>query len=85
MRLVDLADGEHARVARISEVAEHEAPQLLHLLDERGIVPGIDVGVGREVGAPGGGSQAGSGEFTDRPGHGVGRSGWRRLRTVRLG
>ncbi|MFZ2033347.1 MAG: metal-dependent transcriptional regulator, partial [Candidatus Dormiibacterota bacterium] len=25
VRLVDLADGEHARVARISEVAEHEA------------------------------------------------------------
>ena len=34
-----------ARVARISEVAEHEAPQLLHILDQRGIVPGIEVGV----------------------------------------
>jgi DtxR family transcriptional regulator, Mn-dependent transcriptional regulator len=45
VRLVDLADGEHAKVARISEVAEHEAPQLLHLLDQRGIMPGIDVGV----------------------------------------
>jgi DtxR family Mn-dependent transcriptional regulator len=45
VRLIDLADGEHARVARISEVAEHEAPQLLHLLDQRGLMPGIDVGV----------------------------------------
>jgi DtxR family Mn-dependent transcriptional regulator len=45
VRLTDLADGEHARVARISEVAEHEAPQLLHLLDQRGIIPGIDVAV----------------------------------------
>ena len=45
IRLVELSDGERARVARISEVAEHEAPQLLHLLDERGIVPGIEVAV----------------------------------------
>jgi DtxR family transcriptional regulator, Mn-dependent transcriptional regulator len=45
VRLVELADGDRARVARISEVAEHEAPQLLHLLDERGIVPGIEVGI----------------------------------------
>jgi DtxR family Mn-dependent transcriptional regulator len=45
VRLVELEDGDQARVARISEVAEHEAPHLLHLLDERGIVPGIDVGV----------------------------------------
>jgi len=45
VRLVELADGDQARVARISEVAEHEAPQLLHLLDERGIGPGIEVGV----------------------------------------
>jgi DtxR family transcriptional regulator, Mn-dependent transcriptional regulator len=45
VRLVELDDGARARVARISEVAEHEAPQLLHLLDERGIVPGIEVGV----------------------------------------
>ena len=45
IRLVELDDGDRARVARISEVAEHEAPQLLHLLDERGIVPGIEVGV----------------------------------------
>jgi DtxR family Mn-dependent transcriptional regulator len=52
IRLVDLRDGDRARVARISEVAEHEAPQLLHLLDERGIVPGIEVGV--ESHSPGG-------------------------------
>ncbi len=45
MRLVDLADGESARVARISEVAEHEAPQLLRILDQRGIIPGIEVRV----------------------------------------
>jgi DtxR family transcriptional regulator, Mn-dependent transcriptional regulator len=45
VRLVELEDGDRARVARISEVAEHEAPHLLHLLDERGIVPGIEVGV----------------------------------------
>ena len=51
VRLVDLADGERARVARISEVAEHEAPQLLHILDERGIVPGIEVGVCRHAAA----------------------------------
>lgn len=45
IRIVDLAEGERAKVARISEVAEHEAPQLLHLLDERGIMPGIEVAV----------------------------------------
>jgi DtxR family Mn-dependent transcriptional regulator len=45
IRLTDLAEGEEARVARISEVAEHEAPQLLRILDQRGIVPGIEVRV----------------------------------------
>jgi DtxR family Mn-dependent transcriptional regulator len=45
VRLVELGDGDQTRVARISEVAEHEAPHLLHLLDERGIVPGIEVGI----------------------------------------
>ncbi len=45
VRLVDLADGDRARVARISEVAEHEAPQLLRLLDQQGIMPGVEVGV----------------------------------------
>jgi len=43
MRLVDLADGEEARVARISEVAEHEGPQLLRTLDRCGLMPGIEV------------------------------------------
>ncbi len=62
VRLVDLADGDHARVARISEVAEHEAPQLLHILDQRGIVPGIEVGVVARS-AAGWLLQAGSGEF----------------------
>ncbi|HEY6469023.1 MAG TPA: metal-dependent transcriptional regulator [Candidatus Dormibacteraeota bacterium] len=45
VRLVDLADGESATVARISEVAEHEAPQLLRILERRGIVPGIELRV----------------------------------------
>jgi DtxR family transcriptional regulator, Mn-dependent transcriptional regulator len=45
VRLIELADGEEARVARISEVAEHEGPQLLHILDQRGLVPGTTVGV----------------------------------------
>jgi DtxR family transcriptional regulator, Mn-dependent transcriptional regulator len=45
VRLVDLADGDSARVARISEVAEHEAPQLLRFLDQRGVMPGIEVAV----------------------------------------
>jgi DtxR family Mn-dependent transcriptional regulator len=45
VRLVELEDGDRARVARISEVAEHEAPHLLNLLHERGILPGIEVGI----------------------------------------
>jgi DtxR family Mn-dependent transcriptional regulator len=45
VRLVDLHDGESARVARISEVAEHEAPQLLRILDQCGLTPGVDVAV----------------------------------------
>jgi DtxR family transcriptional regulator, iron-dependent repressor len=45
VRLVDLLDGESAKVARISEVAEHEAPQLLRILDQRGLTPGADVAV----------------------------------------
>jgi len=51
-RLVDLAPGREAMVARISEVAEHEAPHLLRVLDARGLVPGTAVrslgGAGRE-------------------------------------
>jgi DtxR family Mn-dependent transcriptional regulator len=45
VRLVDLLDGESAKVARISEVAEHEAPQLLRILDQRGLTPGVEVAV----------------------------------------
>jgi DtxR family transcriptional regulator, Mn-dependent transcriptional regulator len=45
VRLVDLHDGESAKVARISEVAEHEAPQLLRILDQCGLTPGVDVAV----------------------------------------
>jgi DtxR family Mn-dependent transcriptional regulator len=52
MRLVDLGDGETALVARISEVAEHEAPQLLRLLDQCGLIPGAEVVVvGRSASA----------------------------------
>jgi DtxR family transcriptional regulator, Mn-dependent transcriptional regulator len=50
-RLVDLTPGQVARVARISEVAEHEAPQLLGLLDQRGLVPGTVVTVLDDSGA----------------------------------
>jgi DtxR family transcriptional regulator, Mn-dependent transcriptional regulator len=45
VRLVDLADGQSSKVARISEVAEHEAPQLLRILDHLGLTPGVEVGV----------------------------------------
>jgi DtxR family Mn-dependent transcriptional regulator len=62
VRLTELGDGETARVARISEVAEHEAPQLLHILDQRGITPGTDV---RVVARSGDGwrLQSGRGDF----------------------
>ena len=45
IRLVELPDGEAAQIARISEVAEHEGPQLLRILDQHGLVPGTEVGV----------------------------------------
>jgi Fe2+ transport system protein FeoA len=32
-------------VARISEVAEHEAPQLLATLDRHGLLPGVELRV----------------------------------------
>jgi DtxR family Mn-dependent transcriptional regulator len=41
--LSDLRPGEAARVRRISEVAEHDAPQLLRHLEELGIMPGARV------------------------------------------
>jgi DtxR family Mn-dependent transcriptional regulator len=43
LRLVELQPGARAQVARISEVAEHEAPQLLSVLGAAGLVPGVEV------------------------------------------
>ena len=40
-----------AVISRISEVAEHEAPQLLRLLELDGLKPGVQVEVRREAGA----------------------------------
>jgi len=40
VRLSDVAPGTAVRVARISEVAEHEAPQLLNALGNAGLIPG---------------------------------------------
>jgi DtxR family transcriptional regulator, iron-dependent repressor len=45
VRLTDLGPGSAARVARISEVAEHEAPQLLATLDRHGLLPGVELRV----------------------------------------
>ena len=50
VRLTDVAPGSTGRVARISEVAEHEAPQLLATLSDRRLIPGTDVRVtGRDA------------------------------------
>jgi Fe2+ transport system protein FeoA len=38
-RLVDLPTGIESRVFRISEVAEHDAPHLLAVLHDGGVVP----------------------------------------------
>jgi DtxR family Mn-dependent transcriptional regulator len=43
--LGELPPGVVARVARISELAEHDAPQILGLLDSEGMVPGAMVAV----------------------------------------
>ena len=43
--LADMAPGDHARVRRISEVAEHDAPELLELLDRNGLVTGAMVAI----------------------------------------
>jgi DtxR family transcriptional regulator, Mn-dependent transcriptional regulator len=40
VRLSEVSPGANVRVARISEVAEHEAPQLLSALGNAGVVPG---------------------------------------------
>lgn len=48
--LVDVDDGAHARVRRISEVAEHEARALLTMLADHGIAEGTEVEVtGRDL------------------------------------
>ncbi|HEY6537478.1 MAG TPA: metal-dependent transcriptional regulator [Candidatus Dormibacteraeota bacterium] len=49
--LFDLEQRVAATISRISEVAEHEAPQLLRLLDAEGLRPGVQVEVRREAGA----------------------------------
>ena len=43
VHLSDAGSGIRTRVARVSEVAEHEAPQLLGELHRAGIVPGVAV------------------------------------------
>jgi len=50
VRLDLLPPGEPAKVVRISEVAEHEAPQVLRILHELDVTPGRSVTV-RSVGA----------------------------------
>ncbi|MGH7610018.1 MAG: metal-dependent transcriptional regulator [Candidatus Dormibacteria bacterium] len=49
--LAQLEPGSPAVISRISEVAEHEAPQLLRLLEAEGLRTGVLVEVRREVGA----------------------------------
>ncbi len=49
--LFELEPGVPAVISRISEVAEHEAPQLLRLLEVEGLKPGVQVEVRREAGA----------------------------------
>jgi DtxR family Mn-dependent transcriptional regulator len=49
--LAELGSDVLAPIARISEVAEHEAPQLLRLLDQEGLHLGEMVGVHRSAGA----------------------------------
>jgi DtxR family Mn-dependent transcriptional regulator len=51
--LADLEPHTPARIARISEVAEHEAPELLHLLDTHGLVPGAEVEIEEVEGGAG--------------------------------
>jgi DtxR family transcriptional regulator, Mn-dependent transcriptional regulator len=51
--LVALGPGAPARVARISELAEHDSPQVLGLLDSEGVVPGARLAVEGGTGDPG--------------------------------
>lgn len=39
LRLVELPSGVESRVFRVSEVAEHDAPQLLAVLHDGGLTP----------------------------------------------
>jgi DtxR family Mn-dependent transcriptional regulator len=48
-----LSTGERARIARISELAEHEAPSVLTFLYDSGLVPGRSVEVTEALGAGG--------------------------------
>ena len=56
-RLTDLHEGASGRIARISEVAEHDAPHLLATLSEHSLFPGVEVrmldgdGAGRRLDA----------------------------------
>src|SRR6267378_4919648 len=45
VRLASLESGSHAKVSRVSEVAEREAPMLLNYLHERGLIPGRELAV----------------------------------------
>ena len=45
VRLTSLKTGEHARITRVSEVAEREAPRLLAYLHDRNLTPGRQISV----------------------------------------
>lgn len=51
VNLADLAPGVTAPISRVSEVAEHEAPQLLSLLEQEGLKLGVEVAVLRSAGS----------------------------------
>ena len=44
--IADLPPGARATVRRISEVAEHDAPQVLRQLEAFGLVPGEEIEIG---------------------------------------
>jgi Fe2+ transport system protein FeoA len=46
VQLAKLKPGTKARIQRISEVAEHDAPQLLRQLEAYGLVTGAQVSIG---------------------------------------
>ncbi len=53
LRLAELAPGTATRLARVSELAEHEAPSLLTFLYDAGLVPGRRLEVTTPLGAGG--------------------------------